>query len=240
MGSLQEYQATADINLPQQEQDDEDQLAGRDIFRILVDNSPYPVILVKSSGKISYVSPRFTDLFGWSSEDLPDLEAFHEKLFPDPGHRRQMRLMLERWLAGEGQTLQSEHSLVCKDGIRKQVMSNAIRIPGDGFFLVKQDITERKKAEQEMLLREKLQAAVETAGAACHEFTQPLQALMAQVELTLMALEEPNPLRGDLEQMLSQVWRLREIVHRLQRITRYRTKDYLGELRILDLDQASA
>lgn len=240
MASVQEYQATFGINLQTDQEGERDQPPTQDIFRVLVDNSPYPVVLVESSGKITYVSPRFTELFGWSAEDLPDLEAFHEKLFPDAGHRDQMRFMLEHWLVGGGQTLQSEHSLTCRDGSRKQVMSNAIRIPGDGFFLVKQDITERKKAEQEILLREKLQAAVETAGAACHEFTQPLQALMAQVELALMALDEPHPLRGDLEQMLNEVRRLREIVHRLQRITRYRTKDYLGELRILDLDQASA
>ncbi len=102
------------------------------------------------------------------------------------------------------------------------------------------DITERKRAEDEKLWRERLQAAVETAGAACHELNQPLQAAIMKLELMLLGLEEDHPLYSQLGSLHQEFQRMAEITHRLNRLTSYRTRPYLGGMNILDIDESSS
>ena len=102
------------------------------------------------------------------------------------------------------------------------------------------DITERKRAEEEKLLREKFQAAVETAGAACHELNQPLQAAIMKLELMLLNLGEDHPLFSQLRSIHQEAQRMSEITHRLNRLTSYRTRQYLKGINILDIDESSS
>ncbi len=102
------------------------------------------------------------------------------------------------------------------------------------------DITERKRAEEEKLWRERLQAAVETAGAACHELNQPLQAAIMKLELMLMGLEKDHPLLPQLRSIHQEFQRMAEITHRLNRLTSYRTRPYLEGMNILDIDESSS
>ena len=101
------------------------------------------------------------------------------------------------------------------------------------------DVTEQKLAHKESLARERLQSAVETAGAACHELNQPLQAVLSQVELTLLKVPPRDPLAAELRRMLANIHKMAEITQRLSRITDYRTRPYVGQAQILDLASAS-
>ena len=105
-----------------------------------------------------------------------------------------------------------------------------------GRLLTTRDITEQRKIEQEILNREKLQAVVETTGAVCHEFNQPLQVLLANAELMLMNPSLDKSLHKNLHMVMSEVERMAELTQRLQNITQYHTKDYIRESRILDID----
>ena len=88
----------------------------------------------------------------------------------------------------------------------------------NGYVVMFEDITERQE-------RNKLQAAIETAGAVCHEFNQPLQALSFKLEL-LAAKNTGNV--NDLKEMLNQTNKLGEITRKLSGITEYKTKHYFG------------
>jgi len=101
------------------------------------------------------------------------------------------------------------------------------------------DITERKKAEEERLQREKLRGVLEMAGAASHELTQPMQAISGYSELLLMNMPEDNPLCEELTIIKKQIERMAKITTKLQNITKYETKDYLKR-KIIDIDKASS
>ena len=88
-----------------------------------------------------------------------------------------------------------------------------------GRLLTTRDITEQRKIEQEILNREKLQAVVETTGAVCHEFNQPLQVLLANAELMLMNPSLDKSLHKNLHMVMSEVERMAELTQRLQNIT---------------------
>ncbi|HRU06408.1 MAG TPA: response regulator [Candidatus Brocadiia bacterium] len=108
------------------------------------------------------------------------------------------------------------------------------------ILCVARDITDRRHAEQERLRRERMQGALETAGAACHELNQPLQTLSAYAEMLAGLLPPNGPERRYADIMLTQAARMAQTTRKLNNITRYATREYLDGRRIIDLDQAAA
>ena len=97
--------------------------------------------------------------------------------------------------------------------------------------------------QQEMLKQERLEGVLETAGAVCHEFNQPLQIVSAYSEMLQSRLQGDDENTETLENIRAAVRRLGELTRKLMNITRHETTDYTGgttdSARIVDLDAAS-
>lgn len=102
------------------------------------------------------------------------------------------------------------------------------------------DISQRKAAEEEKVERERLQGVLEMAGAVCHEINQPLQAIMGYSELLLVASESEEAKEKNISSIKNQAYRLGTITRKLSNITRYRTVEYPGNTKIVDIWGASA
>ncbi len=97
------------------------------------------------------------------------------------------------------------------------------------------DISSRKSAEADKIQREKLQGVLEMAGAVCHELNQPLQAILGCFELIMMDRNTDTLPSRDLDIIRSQIIRIGAITKRLSRITKYKTVDYPGNTKIVDI-----
>jgi len=98
------------------------------------------------------------------------------------------------------------------------------------------DITDRKKAEEQLRQHEKLQGVIELGGGVCHELNQPLQAISGYSEILMMRLEEDNPIYDNIQSIKGQIDRMRDITKKLMSITRYETTDYFKE-KIIDFER---
>jgi len=101
------------------------------------------------------------------------------------------------------------------------------------------DITWRIQAEQDRIQKERLQGALEMSGSVCHELNQPLQYVSGSVEILLMDMPENNPLYASLRKIKSQVDRMGSITKKLMGVTSYKTREYVGGRKIIDIDKAS-
>ncbi len=98
---------------------------------------------------------------------------------------------------------------------------------------------ELKKTQDKLIEKEKAAAVVEMAGAASHELNQPLTAIMGNLQLVMAKLSQEDPSVERLNKVMAQVERMVEIVKKIGRITRYRTKRYAQDIKIVDIDQSS-
>lgn len=105
-------------------------------------------------------------------------------------------------------------------------------------LLALEDLTEIKQHEKVQLEKEKLSAVVETAGAVCHEFNQPLQIITGFCDI----LKENASLDPDNERIISMILdaavKMGDLNRKLMNITKYKTKPYM-ESTIIDIAQAS-
>ncbi|MCG8685852.1 MAG: histidine kinase [Desulfobacterales bacterium] len=101
-----------------------------------------------------------------------------------------------------------------------------------------EDITQAKTHERLRTEKEKLAAAVETAGAVCHEINQPLMIILGMAELLLDDIEDSDDKKSKLSEIKEQAERLGAITRKLTSLTEYKTKSYL-KANILDIETAS-
>jgi len=108
----------------------------------------------------------------------------------------------------------------------------------NGSVAVLSDLTDKNLAARSLAQKKKLEGVLEIAGAVCHEFNQPLQAISGYTELMAMKLEGHDA-RPYIEKMTAQIDRMRDITDKLQGVTRYETMDYAGNTKIIDIHKAS-
>jgi PAS domain S-box-containing protein len=101
------------------------------------------------------------------------------------------------------------------------------------------DISERKVAERERLQKEKLMGVLEMAGAASHELNQPLQIVSGYAELLSQSIIEDHPFHEPIKTIIKQCERLGDLTHKIMRITKYETVEYINGLKIIDIHKAS-
>ena len=98
-----------------------------------------------------------------------------------------------------------------------------------------EDVTEFRR-------KERLEAAIETVGAACHEMNNPLQSVISHLELIQMDIEKDSVdkenLTEKLKGMSSSLERLSETVNMLLNLKVYETKPYVDGKSILDVDKS--
>jgi PAS domain S-box-containing protein len=137
-----------------------------------------------------------------------------------------------------------EAQVQCADGERRDFLFNLAPVWGpdhqiDACVAVLSDLTEKNRALLDRLENEKLQSALETTGAVCHELNQPLQALSGYVEILSARLASDKDHGVYLEKISRLMDRMRDITDKLQGITRYETTGYGRHTRILDIHKAS-
>ncbi len=105
---------------------------------------------------------------------------------------------------------------------------------------VNTEITRKEQLERERRKREKLQGVLEMAGAVCHELNQPLMTISGYCELILSNMSEEDPHYSLITTIKDQSDRIGKLTYRIGRITKYRTKDYVSDGKIIDIEEASS
>ncbi len=85
---------------------------------------------------------------------------------------------------------------------------------------------------------ERREAAVEMAGATCHELAQPLTTAELLLERILRTVGEDHQAHGPLTQLRAELERLGHMVQDISQVSDYVTRPYARGLRIVDIEAA--
>lgn len=172
-------------------------------------------------------------------------------LYPDGVAREVMRRIRSGQFGGPGRLEDFRCEVLAKDGTRVPVSLSAAFIheqDGEpvGSVGIFTDLRERLRmeerlaaAQEELQARERQAIVAELAGAAAHELNQPLTSVSGYAELLKRKLDRDTSAYSAAEIIASEAERMAEIVRKIGKITKYETKSYVGQAKILDLDKAS-
>jgi len=121
-------------------------------FQTLSENAPFGMMIIDQAGLFKYVNPRFTELFGYDLNDLPDARTWFRKVYPDPTYRHEI---ISSWIHDNelgsfrpGEQLSKITTVTCKDGTEKIINFLPVKLETGGYLTTCVDITIQKRAEE--------------------------------------------------------------------------------------------
>ncbi|OPY62102.1 MAG: Oxygen sensor histidine kinase NreB [Syntrophorhabdaceae bacterium PtaU1.Bin034] len=121
----------------------------REIFFSVMENNPHGIALADDDGKFIYLNPEFTNISGYTLEDVPTAREWARKAYPDAEFRKKV---VEVWKADrvpKGRGKDMEFAVTCRNGQQKDVEFRQTYL-GDRSLVVLTDTTARNRAEKDL------------------------------------------------------------------------------------------
>jgi PAS domain S-box-containing protein len=202
----------------------------KQLYLQLVENA-FDGICVVQTGVIHDPNPQFCKLLGYANATQLEAKRLDELMHPDDAPTFNQKLSSP--IPGDhNQRLNYPIRLRRRDQTTVWVDLNATAISWKGaaaVLCVTQDITERKKADEERAVlanqlhqAQKMEAIGTLAGGIAHDFNNILTGIMGNVELGTMELQSDHPVREILAETLKATHRAKSLVRQILVFSRRR------------------
>ena len=212
-----------------------------------IDSLPVGVYRTTVEGKHVYCNRRMAEIFGFDSVsalmDYPVADLSYNKknrgdfikAIMEKGYVEELCFPFNKrggtpiWCAITARAvLDNDDIVVFVDGIMRDVtgeMEEMVAVPGlDG---------------RERLTKEKLQGVLEMAGGVAHRLNQPLTIINNLLDEVLSSLQPHDDNFQKAVRIRNQIKKLNEIAKKIGGIRKYESMDYVGGIKIVDIDKAS-
>ncbi len=119
-----------------------------ELFRLYIQKSPIPTVIYNDSGIIEFVNDRFTDTYGYTLADIPDINTWWRVVYPDKKYRREVQAIWEgfreRAAADHFEIKSRQYQITCKNGRQCIVEIFGYRL-GNKNLILFNDVTEHLK-----------------------------------------------------------------------------------------------
>lgn len=187
-------------------------------YRDLVENLLDVVFSLDLQGRVEYVSPA-VERFGYTAAELTGTH-FTDTFHPDD--RAAGENAFRNTLAGDDDP--AEFRMIDKNGgVRYvQVSARAVYDGGrmTGLTGVAVDVTEQRRAEEQLRVAQRLEAVGRLAGGIAHDFNNLLVVILGFAYLALDRLGPNDPGRADLERICRAGERAEELIRQLLAFSR--------------------
>jgi PAS domain S-box-containing protein len=118
----------------------------------IIEQAPIAMTVTSLDGKLELTNRKFTEVFGYTREDLADLETMARQAYPDEAYRREVMTYWANVAATvkPGSELPpKEFRVRCKDGSFRTVICSSVITPDGKVVTINDDVTARLQAEQD-------------------------------------------------------------------------------------------
>lgn len=208
-------------------------------FRGITENTTDVTAVLNEQGMFTYVSPAITRFFGYSSDEVLGRSA---EEFVHVEDWQLVESLMRQTLISPGETYSVEDFRFRKlDGEWVHLEGRIVSLPDTpgiwGTVLNCRDISERKKAQEQLIQAEKHKAVADLAAGVAHNFNNLLQIVQGNADLALLRLRQGRftSIHALLEKISENCTLGAETVARLNGFARFQKADEISELESFDL-----
>lgn len=150
-----------------------------EMLRTIISNIPLMIAFYSREGQVELVNRELESKLGWSPEEWRSVDIL-EKCYPDPQYRQQV---LNYMIAAP--SMWREFKTCTRDGRIIDTSWRNIRLSDGRSIGIGQDVTERKRLEEELRQSQKMEAVGQLAAGVAHELNNPLGAVVGYGDLLL-------------------------------------------------------
>jgi PAS domain S-box-containing protein len=165
-------------------------------YRSMLEANPDPVAVYDMEGRVTYLNPAFSEVFGWTMKDClgKKMDMFvPEKNWPETN------MMIKKVLNGDTFSGIETSRYTEKGDIIPVSISGSTYKNKDGkpigSVITLRDIREQKRLESQLLHARKMETIGTLAGGVAHDLNNILSGLVSYPDLLLMDIPEDSPLR---------------------------------------------
>lgn len=193
-----------------------------------VEQSPVSVVITDKNGDIEYVNPKFTQVTGYSPGEAigknPRILKSGSKSKDEYKNLWDTIISGAEW-RGEFQNKRKNGEVYWENATISPIKSELGEITH--FLAVKEDITEQKRLQQQLIQAQKMESIGNLAGGIAHDFNNLLTVINGHAEISLIKLEKDHPAHRDMISILHAGKRAESLTRQLLAFSRkqiYETK----------------
>jgi len=197
-----------------------------EVYQSLLHTSADAIVIYDLEGKVIYVNPLFTQVFGWTLEEL---EGKHVQFVPDSEKTATMSGINEIMEGGKPiQGFETKRST--KEGQIVDVNISGSRYDDHegkpaGMLVVIRDITEKKRLEAHLQQAQRMEAIGTLAGGIAHDFNNILSPIMIHSEIAMLDFPADHPIQHNLKQIYQAGDRAKDMVKQILAFSRQKQQE---------------
>ena len=119
-------------------------------FRDLAEKLPIPAAIAARDMNTIYLNPKFTEVFGFRIEDIPNRQAWHVRFFKDSEYRRKIAQEVDQWIKSGAESTIFKRKYTDKWAQDHDVMVHMFHIK-NRYYIFIEDITEITRSEKDLI-----------------------------------------------------------------------------------------
>jgi PAS domain S-box-containing protein len=163
-------------------------------YRTVLEANPDSVIVYDKAGKVTYLNPTFTNVFGWTLEEC--LGKRMDMFIPEKD-RSETHEMIKKLFDGENLLAVQTHQNTKSGNIIPVSISSAVFYDSEGqpagSVVNLRDIREQKKLEAQIHQAQKMEAIGTLAGGIAHDYNNLLMGILGNTSLMSFDLRSDHP-----------------------------------------------
>jgi PAS domain S-box-containing protein len=164
------------------------------LYRSLLHSSADAIVMYDFEGKVEYISPMFTKIFGWTLEEI-----IGERVPFLPDFEKEATMNIIKDLVENGTPCHGfETKRYTKEGNLLDVSISASRYDDHegkpaGTLAILRDISEKRKLEAQLRQAHKMEAIGTLAGGIAHDFNNLMMGMLGNISLILNETDPDHP-----------------------------------------------
>ncbi|SRR5216684_2250533 len=192
-------------------------------YRSIVENASEGIFQTTPGGGYLTVNPALARMYGYElpEELMASVKDIGRQVYVDPSRREEFKRLMEEQNVVQG----FEYQVYRKDRIKIWLSENvrAVRDSSGAILYYEgmvEDITERKRLEDQLRRAQKMEAVGQLAGGVAHDFNNLLMVIQGYSEVMLARLDPAEPLRKNAEEIQKATERAASLTRQLLAFSR--------------------
>ncbi len=163
------------------------------LYRSLLNSSADAIVIYNLEGEVQYLSPSFTEIFGWQQDELKGKRI----PFVPESEEKSSIVEIRRILETGEPSRNFQTTRLTRDGRLLDIYISASQYDDNagqpiGILVILKDVTDTKAMEMQLHRAQKIEALGTLAGGIAHDFNNLLMGIQGNASLLLLECEEQD------------------------------------------------